>query len=133
MIINDGRFDEGGDADELRQRLAAFLLDLKLLADEDRVLSHLSALPSGLRDAMERAERNGQAWSAWRHDEEIHAISAEPDEARSQSLGCAVLLVFVHNASGRVVASGSWAMTPQGSWMPAHPHPQHESAHMTRI
>jgi hypothetical protein len=134
MNLDTGWFGEAGDPDELRELLVAFLLDQKLLAQNDRLLSDLREVSPDLRAALERAERNGQAWSAWKHRGEVHALSAELDEPRCRTLGRSVLLVFVHNAAGRVVASGSWVETLQGQWLPAHPHIQHQQpVHLARL
>ncbi len=133
MTLDTEWLGEESDSGDLRERLVAFLLDQKLLAQDDRLLSDLSEMSPDLRAAMERAERNGQAWSAWKHRGETHAVSAELDEPRCRALGRSVMLVFVHNAVGRVVASGSWMETVQGTWLPAHPHIQHQPVQLARL
>jgi hypothetical protein len=104
---------------ELQGLLRSFLLDQKLVAPETELFGASSEMPSELRDAMDRAERDGRVWSVWRKEGELAAVSAQLDEDGSRAHGRPVLVLFLHDAAGRVIGSTSWLEAKPGAWTPA--------------
>ncbi len=104
---------------ELQALLRSLLLNQMLLPADSELLGPSSEISPDLREALERAERDGRAWSAWQRKGELSAVSAQLDEEGSRAHGRPVLLVFLHDALGRVVGSSSWLEVQPGSWAAA--------------
>ena len=101
--------------------LHSFLVDQSLVAAGSVQCGELGEVSSGLRQAMQRAERDGHAWWLWKRYDRIAAVSASLDEASCRVHGRPVLIVAMHDAAGRVVGASSWLETQPGTWVPLPP------------
>ncbi len=101
---------------EVQTLLQSFLLDRNLLPPQSQLIKPDDELQSGLWDTIDRAQRQGNAWCAWRHDSDVYGITAQLDELGSRAYGRPVLLVLLHNMSGHVIGSSCWLENQPGSW-----------------
>jgi hypothetical protein len=102
-------------APELQALLRSLLLEQRLVPAGSQLLD-LASLSPQLQQALERAERDGRVWCAWVQNGELSAVSAHIEEHQSRAHGRPVLLVFLHDQSGRVIGSTAWLEAKPGSW-----------------
>jgi hypothetical protein len=96
--------------------LRSFLLDQKPIPVESQLITAPGDLPTALRTTVDRAERNGRAWCAWRVLGEVCAITADVDEPGSRMYARPVLQVLWHDLNGRVIGASEWLETYPNHW-----------------
>jgi hypothetical protein len=106
---------------EIHVLLRSLVLNRNLVPPEGVFLNFTSELPAELGQVLEDLQRGGKAWCAWRDDHQVHAVSAEIDEALSPMLGHPVLRLSRHDGLGHIVESTCWFESEPDTWAPCDP------------
>jgi hypothetical protein len=103
---------------EIHVLLRSLVLNRNLVPPAGVFLNFTSELPPELAAALEGVQRDGKAWSAWRDEEGVHAVSAEIDEALSPMVGHPVLRLSRHDSVGQVIECTCWFESEPDTWTP---------------
>lgn len=96
--------------------LGELITDQKLIPPGSRNVSNPDALPEALKASIQRAERQGSAWSAWSSERELFAVTADVDASGSRMHAKPVLRVLLYDGKGRVIGSSQWLEVRPTRW-----------------
>jgi hypothetical protein len=96
--------------------LEAFIMRANLLPEGAYQIRDPGALPAELRELVNHAITQGQAWSCWAHRVDTWLFTCDMSLPLSRERGTPVLQVSVHDGDGRLQDSGTWMTNPQGTW-----------------
>jgi len=96
--------------------LGELITDQQLIPPGSRNVSNPDALPEALKASIQRAERQGRAWSAWSNERELFAVTADVDASSSRMHAKPVLRVLLYDGKGRVIGSSQWLEVRPTRW-----------------
>ena len=96
--------------------LGELITDQKLIPSGSQNVSNLDTLPGSLRASIQRAERQGGAWSAWTSERELFAVTGDVDASSSRMHAKPVLRVLLYDGKGRIIGSSKWLEVRPTRW-----------------